>query len=233
MMTPGPLWAVVPVKRFVEAKTRLADILSDGGRSALARAMLRDVLTAVAGCPAIAGIVVVTGDDMAAAIAAPFGALVVEDGSIGYNAAVRTGISHIRERTAHVMVLPADIPLVRAGDIARLASIHPAGPAVTVARAAADGGTNALVMSPPDVIAVQFGTNSEARHVAAAHKAGAAVQSLVIPRMAYDIDRPEDVARFLDGPSETNTYRLLRRMALAGTLSPAGPHLQPVLGEIS
>ena len=213
-MTPGPLWAIVPVKRFAAAKTRLADMLSGEDRSALAQAMLRDVLTAVADCPAIAGIVVVTGDDAAAAIAAGVGAVVVEDGSPGYNSAVRAGLSHVRGRSADVVVLPADIPLVRAEDIARLASLHPAGPAVTVARAAADGGTNALLMSPPDVIAVQFGTNSEARHVAAACKAGAAVRSLVVPRMAYDIDRPEDVVRFLGGPSETHTYRLLRRMAL-------------------
>lgn len=233
MMTLSPLWAVVPVKGFAEAKTRLADILSGEGRSALARAMLRDVLTAVADCPAIAGIVVVTGDGMATAIAAEFAALVVEDGpEPGYNQAVRTGMSRVPDRTASVMVLPADIPLVRAEDIARLAALHPAGPAVTVARAAADGGTNALVMSPPDVIAVQFGTNSEARHVAAARQAGAAVQSLVVPRMAYDIDRPEDVARFLDGPSDTHTYRLLRRMSLAGTLS-RPPHLQTVFGESS
>jgi 2-phospho-L-lactate guanylyltransferase len=228
-MTPSPLWAVVPVKRFVAAKTRLADILSGEDRSALAQAMLRDVLAGVADCPAIAGIVVVTGDDAAAAIAAGVGAIVVEHGSeAGYNSAVRAGISCIRERTANVLVLPADIPLVRGEDIAYLASLHPAGPAVTVARAAADGGTNALVMTPPDVIAVQFGEHSEARHVEAANKAGAAVRSLVIPRMAYDIDRPEDVARFLDGTSETHTYRLLRRMALAGTLSLAAPHLQPV-----
>ena len=230
-MTPGPLWAVVPIKRFVAAKTRLADILSGNDRSALARAMLRDVLAGVAACPAIAGIVVVTGDDSAAAIAAGFGAVVVEDGSTGYNSAVRAGISHVRERTANVLVLPADIPLVQAEDIARLASLHPAGPAVTVARAEADGGTNALVMSPPDVIAVQFGRNSEARHVEAAHKAGVAVQSLVIPRMAYDIDRPEDVARFLDEPSETHTYRLLGRMALARTLSLAAAHPHPVFQE--
>ena len=231
-MTPSPLWAVVPVKGFVAAKTRLADILLGEERSALARAMLRDVLAAVADCPAIAGIVVVTGDEMAAAIAAPFGAIVVKDGSEpGYNQAVRTGISCVRQRTASVMVLPADIPLVRAEDIASLAALHPAGPAVTVARAAADGGTNALVMTPPDVIAVQFGERSEACHVEAANKAGAAVRSLVIPRMAYDIDRPEDVARILDGPSETHTYRLLRRVSLAGALSLAAPHLQTFLQE--
>lgn len=228
-MTPSPLWAVVPVKDFGEAKTRLGDILSGEGRSALARAMLRDVLTAVADCPAIVGIVVVTSDDMAVAIAAPFGAIVVKDGSIGYNEAVRVGISSVRERTASVMVLPADIPSVRAEDITRLASLHPAAPAVTIARAEADGGTNALVMSPPDVIAVQFGTGSEACHLEAAHRAGAAVQSLDIPRMAHDIDRPEDVARFLAESSETHTYRLLHRLALAGTLS----HRHALPGVIS
>jgi hypothetical protein len=45
-------------------------------------------------------------------------------------------------------------------------------------------------------------------------------EPLIIPRMAFDLDRPDDVARFLRRPSSTFTYRLLRGIAEAGELSP-------------
>jgi len=229
-MTADPLWAIVPVKGFDAAKMRLAGMLSGEHRSALAEAMLRDVLAAAAGCAAIAGIVVVTGDDSAARIAAGFGAEIVRTASDpGHNPAIRAGVSHVRERASTVLVLSADIPLLRAEDISRLASLHGPGPAVTLARAAADGGTNALLVSPPDIIDFMFGKASEQAHMEAARQVGAAARSLTIPRMAFDLDRPEDVARFLRAPSSTCTYRLLRSVAEAGALSP-----QPApQGEVS
>ena len=223
-MTPDPLWAVVPVKRFATAKMRLAGILSGDHRCRLAEAMLRDVLGAAAGCAALSGIAVVTSDEEAAALAAELGAEVVETGSeLGHNAAVEAGVDHVRQRAAGVLVLAADIPLVRPEDIDHLAALHGPVPAVTIVRAVADGGTNALLVSPPDVIGFHFGSNSESRHLEAARKAGAAARSLTIARMAFDLDRPEDVGRLLDRPSPTATYRLLRRLQESRELS-----LQPV-----
>lgn len=219
-MTADPIWAIVPVKQFDAAKLRLAGILSSERRSELAEAMLRDVLAAAAGCATIAGIVVVSCDESAAGIAAGFGVEVVQTASDpGHNQAIRAGVSHLPGGASTVLVLSADIPLVRAEDILRLASLHAPSPAVTIARAAADGGTNALVLSPPDVIDFSFGKDSEAAHLEAARQAGAGAQSFAIPRMAFDLDRPEDVARFLRAPSSTCTYRLLRRIAEAGELS--------------
>ena len=42
------MWVVVPVKRFSNAKTRLAPLLSAAERESLAQAMLNDVLRAIA-----------------------------------------------------------------------------------------------------------------------------------------------------------------------------------------
>lgn len=227
-MIADTLWAVVPVKRFKAAKMRLSDMLSSQHRSALAEAMLRDVLAATAGCPAIAGIAVVTSDERAAVIAKEFGAEVVKtDTDPGHNPAIQAGVSHLLGRASTVLVLSADIPLLRAEDIVRMSSLHGPGPAVTLAGAAADGGTNALLVSPPDVIGFRFGKHSEAGHLEAARQAGAVARSLTIARMAFDLDRPEDVARFLRAPSSTCTYRLLREIAEAGKLSLAG-HPRPV-----
>ena len=47
------VWAVVPIKNTVDAKQRLADVLSAEHRRGLFIAMLTDVLTALAGATAL------------------------------------------------------------------------------------------------------------------------------------------------------------------------------------
>lgn len=223
-MTVDRPWAIIPVKRFKAAKMRLAEVLSSKDRSALAEAMMRDALSAAVGCDAIAGIVVVTCDGNAAAIAAAAGANIVQTASdSGHSPAAEAGVAALAGRASTALLLSADMPLVRAEDIALLASLHGAAPSVTLARAAADAGTNALVVSPPDIIGFHFGHDSEARHIEAARQAGARVRSVTIPRMAYDIDRAEDLDRFLESPSPTFTYRLLRELQACGRL----PHRVP------
>ena len=62
------LWAVVPVKLFAQTKRRLMPLLARHERGALARAMLADVLFALARTQSLAGIMVITGDADAAAM---------------------------------------------------------------------------------------------------------------------------------------------------------------------
>ena len=50
------LWAVVPVKLFARTKRRLAPHLASHEREALARAMLADVLSALARTHSLAGV---------------------------------------------------------------------------------------------------------------------------------------------------------------------------------
>lgn len=214
-------WAIIPVKRFGAAKMRLSDVLSSEDRAALAEAMMRDVLSAAVECTALAGIVVVTCDQNAAQIAAAAGANIVQMASdSGHSPAAEAGVAALRGRASTALILSTDVPLVRAEDIALLASLHAPAPAVTLARAAADGGTNALLVSPPDLIRFHFGFDSEARHMGAAKRAGVLARSVTIPRMAYDIDRAEDLGRLLERPSPTFTFRLLSELRARGRLSP-------------
>jgi 2-phospho-L-lactate guanylyltransferase len=93
-MTLAPqLWAVLPVKSLACAKRRLAPLLDGDERRRLARAMLEDVLEACAGAASLAGILVVTADDEAAAIAKEAGARVLpEADERGTNDAVQAGL---------------------------------------------------------------------------------------------------------------------------------------------
>src|SRR5262245_22528088 len=69
--------AILPVKSFGRAKTRLGHAYPD--RPALAAAMVADVLDALAAVPSLAGVIVVTAEPIAAAIARDTGARVVHD----------------------------------------------------------------------------------------------------------------------------------------------------------
>ena len=80
-MSARRICAVVPVKDTAQAKQRLAGMLSAEQRGELALAMAEDVLQALASAAGLAGILVVTADPAAAAIAARYGARVTGDGA--------------------------------------------------------------------------------------------------------------------------------------------------------
>ena len=54
-------------------------------------------------------------------------------------------------------------------------------------------GTNALLLSPPDVIEPSFGPGSFARHAARAHAAGTVVRVAEIRSLGLDVDTPDDL----------------------------------------
>jgi 2-phospho-L-lactate guanylyltransferase len=217
----GGLWAVVPVKLFPETKQRLAPLLSRDEREALACAMLRDVLSALAAARGLAGVVVVTADGQAAAIARDAGALVIPDiENAGTRAAAVRAAQHlVAWGYRGMLVIPADVPLITMADIDAIVEAHgPNAPAVTLVPASADGGTNALACSPPDAIPLHFGEESFERHREAARAHGIEPQIVHLPRVGQDIDRPEDVAELLMRPSPTQSFACLRRLAIAERL---------------
>jgi 2-phospho-L-lactate guanylyltransferase len=200
------------VKPFERAKTRLARALSPGARRVLAEAMLRDVLAALRGSRAIGVIWVVTHDRELLGRVGRWGAEPLEekfDG--GLNPALRLATRAALERGARgALIVPSDIPLLRASDVRSLLSAA-RSPGV-VAVAARDGrGTNALLRTPPDVIAPCFGRDSLARHARLAARRGVPFIARRNLRVALDIDTPSDLlalARRAGG----HTARALRRI---------------------
>ena len=70
-----------------------------------------------------------------------------------------------------------------------------AAPLVTIAPAEARGGTNALLLRPPDAIDPAFGDASFEAHLRAAAAAGAAVQVVREEALGFDLDTPDDLER--------------------------------------
>jgi len=191
---------VVPF-RGVEGKSRLGR-LGREQRAVLAHAMLADVVDA---CLALGPTVVVAPDGT------PVGAAtaVVDPGG-GQGAAVEAGLGAAVARGggAPFLVVNADLPCVKARDLLALAGAVPDG-GLAVA-AAADGTTNALALSSPDVFQPVYGPGSAARFAALG-------PSLMVdaPNLIDDVDTLHDLERLVDRVGRHTRAALAKLVGMA------------------
>ncbi|MEO8272633.1 MAG: 2-phospho-L-lactate guanylyltransferase [Chloroflexota bacterium] len=191
-------WAIVPIRGLETAKTRLGGDLDPEERAALVTELLHRTLVATRDARRIAGTVVVTMDGAAADIARRHRAVGLVERAPGLNGAIEAARSLAQARGATaVVVLPADLPAVSADAIDALvdAAVREAGDSPGIVAIVPDQhreGTNALLISPPDLLAPAFGPHSHARHVAAARATGARIVETGGP-LALDVDTAADL----------------------------------------
>src|SRR3954451_10093717 len=139
----GPVTVLMPVKAFAEGKGRLASALDGAPRSALARAMADNVLSAAGDLP----VAVVCDDAEVAEWARTRGATVIDEPGRGLNGAVARGVERLVSGGARsVIVAHADLPLAR--DLAWVAQFR----GITLVPDRRDDGTNVLCL-PADMAA--------------------------------------------------------------------------------
>jgi 2-phospho-L-lactate guanylyltransferase len=179
--------AILPVKSFSRAKQRLTGGFSN--RPELAAAMVADVLQALGQVPELDEVIVVT----AQADAAGDGVVVVHDpDEAGQSAAALRGIAAALERGAErVLLVPGDCPALDPLQVSALLE-HREGVVIVPDRHG--HGTNALLLTPPDVMEPAFGEGSFARHSARARAAGAALKVADVRSLGLDVDTPDDLA---------------------------------------
>jgi 2-phospho-L-lactate/phosphoenolpyruvate guanylyltransferase len=213
--------ALIPVKGFVNAKQRLSALLSAAERADLAETMMRDVVAEAVSARGLEAVYIVTGNEYVAKIAAALGArAILEEDENGETGAVEFALAELKRRGVDAaLVVPADMPLVRAADIEQVISQAPGtGPFALLVPSHDRMGTNALLLAPPDAIRLRFGYDSFSYHVSQA-----ANLPLVIvenERIALDIDEPQDLERFIaagGGPGASYARVMEMRAAARGT----------------
>jgi 2-phospho-L-lactate guanylyltransferase len=190
---------LIPVKRLDRAKLRLASSLFPEDRRRLGLAMLADVLRATEDWPSR---FIVTSDTEAEALSLAFGCSLIPDLGGGLNQAIGHGTAAaVRAGSQKLLVLAADLPLVRREDIAAMFAMEEQ----VVIVPSGDGGTNAILRWPPAVIASRFGPRSAAAHQALGRAAGVPTRTVSFPSLHLDIDRYADLVSLgqLDSPRES------------------------------
>lgn len=192
----GELVAVVPVRGLPAGKRRLAALLDVDERNGLVRAMLDDVVAALAAAESVDRIAIASRDAAARDEAGRLGVDFLDQTELrlGYNRAVEFAQDALADSEA-ILIVPADVPLITPDSVDLVVSTAPAGPAVVVAPAH-DGGTNGLFLRPPSVIKPQFGPSSARAHqqsAASAGEAGVPFREARIDVWAFDLDTPSDL----------------------------------------
>ncbi len=205
---------LIPVKNLRNAKQRLASILSPGERCRLAEAMLEDVLGTLAARAAGPPVAVVTSDPLAVRLARRFVFEVLHDpDNLGETEAITLATTACQAEGTGTLVLPADIPLLEAGELERVLAAAPEEGTVLVP--SADGrGSNAVLRRPGALFPLTFGGESFERHLQRARATGLPCVTLRSPGIALDVDTPADLRSLLAAQGNTRAQRLLREWNL-------------------
>lgn len=203
---------LVPVKDTNTAKQRLAGLLDQPARTGLARTMLRDVLAALSedGSREVA---LVTRDVFSIELAESHGFEVIRDEA---NASETDAIAMATEACLSrgiedILVIPGDIPLLEPDDVRAIyQSAPPRGSVLVPSRD--KRGTNAALRRPATLFGLRFGNDSFLPHLAAATNAEASCVVLSLPRIALDIDTPDDLKHLANTAGEKLSQQLARKL---------------------
>jgi 2-phospho-L-lactate guanylyltransferase len=188
---------IVPHRGLAAAKSRLAPVLDDAEREALARRLLERVLSVAR--EACADVVVITPSAALERLVAAAGARLAVQHGMGLNAGLEQARREaLADGVDTLLVLHGDLPNLQADDVTALLEAVPQPIGVTIAPDRAGRGTNGLALRPPDAIAFRFGIGSLAAHRAAAMAAGVALVEVQRPGLAFDLDTPADLARWIE-----------------------------------
>ncbi len=176
---------MIPIKRFGDAKQRLAGALSTVDRQELARRMATHVLDAARPLEAF----VVCDDPDVASWTVQHAAEPLLDHSRGLNAAVAFGFAELRTRGFQkVIIAHSDLPFAR--DLAWLAEFR----GITIVPDRVGEGTNVICVPTDLDFTFAYGRGSFEKHFLAAKASGASVRIVNDHALAIDIDLPTDVA---------------------------------------
>jgi 2-phospho-L-lactate guanylyltransferase len=207
------VFVVIPVKTLLKAKMRLSTVLSLQERQAFTLAMLEDVLGAVKRSK-IHQIVVISADSAVQRFAHNFGVTALQEKTYGLNEAAEQATQWcIRKNAESVLILPADIPLLKPEDVNEIIRLSSENPCIVVSPSRNEG-TNALLRKPPNVVSLRFGTDSFRKHLAEASARNVPSKVYFSNRVSLDIDSIEDVERLLQIKENTASHQLLKKIGI-------------------
>ena len=214
--------AVLLAKNTAQSKSRLGGVLDVRERAGLSLAMIQDVLDVLKSVEPISQLVMLTQDRALAALSQQQGVQVWQEDP------QRTLLENLEalasEATAEafelMLVLPNDIPMLSSAEITALISQHRGG--VSLCAAQRDGGTNALLVSPPNAIPFLYGENSAEKHLQAASTRGLPAHRRHYSSLLNDIDIPDDLLWLCHQACGTHTQLFLKKNAIKERLGPLG-----------
>jgi 2-phospho-L-lactate guanylyltransferase len=197
----------MPMKPFIEAKSRLANTLPQPQRERLARSLFLSTQRFFASeFPQFDRLVVTSSSEVQGECWRVGARCLLESSVAGLNVAAARAVDWAcMQGYDKLLLIPGDVPVWMRGEVRAL---FDAGREhdVVIARAR-DGGTNALLLRLPTPFEFRYGPDSAAGHLHVAQTAGLSVITYQLPFLAHDIDVPADCLLPLTSTFVTGVHR--------------------------
>jgi 2-phospho-L-lactate guanylyltransferase len=205
-------FAIIPVKKFENAKMRLSPMLNVDERVRLSSLMLDDTLSVLAGVQPLQQLVVVSADRRAAEIAARHGAKFLhEEKESGVNSAVALADRYCAEQgAAATVVIPQDLPLLDGVDVVMACEMAESEDGcIVICPSLRYDGTNLLLRKPPSVMQTHYDNDSYKAHIKSAGMLGIPVKLFFSKKLMFDVDTPEDAKQLAKETVSSKTLDFL------------------------
>ena len=202
------IYAIIPVSKFKNAKTRLSPFLSEEEREKLLKVMLQDVTDALKRY--IDKIFIISRDEDVLTYAKSLKLdTILENENSNLNKALTQAMKFCKGKTRKVIIVPSDIPLIGKTNIAMLIEASKSLDFIIVP--SKGGGTNMMIMKPM-AIHTHFEGFSYKEHVNAAERKKLNPQVHDSLFMALDVNTAEDLGEIMIHGEKTHTRKYLKEL---------------------
>ena len=198
-------FAIIPVSRFTNAKTRLSPTLTPLERENLLKSMLKDVINALK--TQVIGVVVISSDEDVLNYVKELKAIPIkEEGVTDLNGALKQAIKWCSYQSDQVLIVPSDVPLIKPEYVDEMLEIGETNDMVIAP--VKGGGTNAM-LCPVNGMKMQFGDCSFFEHIKIAKSMDWMVEVYDSFYMALDVNTAEDLGEIMLHGTGTETRKFL------------------------
>ncbi|MBO6123377.1 MAG: 2-phospho-L-lactate guanylyltransferase [Methanobrevibacter sp.] len=202
------IYAIIPVTKFKNAKTRLSPFLSEDEREKLLKAMLHDVTDTLK--KYVDKIFIISRDEDVLSYAESLNVnTILENENSNLNKALTQAMKICKGKAKKIIIVPSDIPLIGKTNIQMLIDASKSLDFIIVP--AKGGGTNMIIMKPM-AIRTRFEGFSYKEHVQAAERKKMNPQVHDSFFMALDVNTAEDLGEIMIHGDKTHTRRYLKEL---------------------
>ena len=202
------IYAIIPVSKFENAKTRLSPFLSEKEREKLLKVMLQDVTDTLK--KYVDKIFIISRDEDVLRYAESLNLeTILENEDSNLNKALTQAMKYCKGKAKKIIIVPSDVPLIGKTNIAMLIEASKTLDFIIVP--SKGGGTNMIIMKPMG-IHTKFEGFSYKEHVKAAERKKLNPQVHDSLFMALDVNTAEDLGEIMIHGEKTHTRKYLKEL---------------------
>ncbi len=203
-------FAIIPVSRFIHAKTRLSPKLTIKERENLLKAMLKDVITTLNGI--VDRIVVISSDDDVLNYVKNFDVEPLKEiGNTGLNGGLSQAMDYCSQFSDNVLIVPSDVPLIRKDLVKELMEM---GEKFSVVIAPSKGGGTNAILCPAEGFKTRFGDYSFFKHMEESVKNNLSYSIFDSFYLSLDVNTAEDLGEIMLHGAHTEASKYLKKIKL-------------------